>query len=281
MKKKKEVKKKLVSDKDIAMDFAGKAYKKFRDIVKAIAMFGSVPKEQVTPKSDIDIVIVIDDCTVNWDEELIAWYREELAKLLTAQKYKKELHINTVTLTAFWEEIRAGEPLVINVLRYGEPLIDLGGFFEPLKVLLANGKIKPSAEAIFTTMQRSGQHLGRANSHILNSVEGFYWAMVDASHAALMAMDVIPPSPEHIADLLNEKLVNRKLLNKDYVKTYEETRKKAKDIIHGEVNRVSGKDIEEMQTKSQQFVLKLNEISKALIKNQKIVKVDKKDYSLK
>ena len=33
MKKKKEVKKKLVSDKDIAMDFASRAYQKFRDIV--------------------------------------------------------------------------------------------------------------------------------------------------------------------------------------------------------------------------------------------------------
>src|SRR3989344_2961784 len=218
---KKEVKIKLESDKDIALDFAGKVYQKFRDVVKAIAMFGSVPKNEAVPKSDVDIVIIIDDCTVNWDEELIAWYREELAKLMAAHKYKKELHVNTVTLTAFWEEVRAGEPLVINVLRYGEPLIDIGGFFDPLKVLLAKGKIRPSPEAIFTTMERSGQHLIRANSNILNSIEGFYWAMVDASHAALMATNVIPPSPEHIAEMLNETFVKEDTLDKKFVEWYE------------------------------------------------------------
>src|SRR3989344_7022365 len=133
MDKKKEVQKKLVSDKDIALDFASKTYQKFRDVVKAIVMFGSAVKQKAKEKSDIDIVIIIDDCTVNWDEELIAWYREELAKIIAAQKYPKELHVNTVTLTAFWEELRAGEPLIINILRYGEPLIDVGGFFDPLK----------------------------------------------------------------------------------------------------------------------------------------------------
>ncbi len=271
MKKKKEETKSLISDKDIAMDFATKAYKKFRDVIKAIAMFGSVPKQEATKKSDIDIVVIIDDCTVNWDEELIAWYREELAKLIAAQNYKKELHVNTVTLTAFWEELRAGEPLVINVLRYGEPLIDIGGFFDPLKVLLAKGRIRPTPEAIFTTMQRSGQHLGRANSNLLNSVEGFYWAMVDASHAALMAINVVPPSPEHISELLQKTLVEKKVLDKEYINWYEETRKMAKAILHGEISKLNGKEVEVLQGRSEKFVYELNQITKALIKNEKII----------
>ncbi len=278
---KKEATKIPTSDKDIAMDFASKAYKKFRDVVKAIAMFGSATKQEAKPKSDIDLVIIIDDCTVNWDEELIAWYREELAKLIASQKYKKDLHVNTVTLTAFWEELRAGEPLVINVLRYGEALIDIGGFFDPLKVLLAKGKIRPSPEAIFTTMQRSGLHLGRANSNILNSIEGFYWAMVDASHSALMAMQVVPPSPEHIANLLKETFVDKKILDKDYVNWYEDVRKKAKSVLYGEINKISGKDLEELQKRSEEFVLKLNELTKSLIKNEKIIKVEEKPFFLK
>ncbi len=277
MKKKvKVVKSSLATDRDIALDFAGKVYNKFRDVVKAIAMFGSSIKQQTTPRSDIDIVIIIDDCTVNWDDELIAWYREELAKLISAQKYTKELHINTVTLTAFWEEVRAGEPLVINVLRYGEPLIDLGGFFDPLKVLLAKGKIRPSPEAIFTTMERASQHLTRANSNILNSVEGFYWSMVDASHAALMAINVIPPSPEQISELLNETFVKTGTLKKEYTEWYEQVRKKAKEILHGETNKLTGFEIEDLQKKSEIFVIELNKISRSLIKNQKIIKYEVK-----
>ncbi len=275
-KRKKEAGGPVSQDKEIAMDFASKAYQKFRDIIKAIAMFGSVTKEKATEKSDIDIVIVIDDCTINWDDELIAWYREELAKLIASKKYKKELHVNTVTLTAFWEEVRAGEPLIINVLRYGETLIDVGGFFDPIKVLLAKGKIRPTPEAIYTTMYRSGQHLGRANTNILNSIEGFYWSMVDAGHAALMALNVIPPSPEHLAELLEENLEKKGILEKNMVEFYETTRQKAKKVLHGDVNKISGKELEEIQRRSEEFVLRLNEITKTLIRNKKIIKVENK-----
>ncbi|MBS3167681.1 hypothetical protein J4216_00995 [Candidatus Woesearchaeota archaeon] len=272
----KEKRKRLTEKRDIAMDFAGRVYKKFRDVVKAIAMFGSVPKLQDTPKSDLDIIIIIDDCTVNWDEELIAWYRQELSKLIAEINYGLELHVNTVTLTAFWEEVRAGEPLVINILRYGEPLIDIGGFFDPLKILLAKGRIKPSAEAIFTTMERTGQHLARANTNILNSIEGFYWAMVDASHACLMSMKIVPPSPEFLYDLLEEHLVKNKTLDKKYLMYFDEVRKLAKKILHAEKTKLSGREIEETQNKSEAFVKELNEISKALIRNEKIIKINYK-----
>ncbi len=267
----------LNTNHDIAYDFAAKVYKKFRDVIKAIALFGSVTKDQAILKSDIDIIIIIDDCTINWDDELVAWYREELAKLLIAQNYTKEIHINTVTLTAFWDEIRAGEPLVINILRYGEPLIDLGGFFDPLKILLAKGKIRPSPEAIFTTMERSVKHLGRANTGLLNSVEAFYWAMVDSAHSALMAYKIIPPSPEQIPELLKNNFVNNKMLSKEYLQWFEDVRKKAKDILYGNINRLNGKELEEIQRKSEDFVYKLNGLAKFLAQNEKIIKTNYKE----
>ena len=267
----------LESSHDIAFDFATKVYKKFRDVIKAIAVFGSVPKAQTNPKRDIDMIIIIDDCTINWDDELIAWYREELAKLLIAQNYKKEIHINTVTLTAFWDEVRAGEPLVINVIRYGEPIIDLGGFFDPLKVLLARGKIRPSPEAVYTTMERSLKHLARANGSILGSVEGFYWAMVDSSHAALMAYKIVPPSPENVPELLKTNFVDKKILSKEYLQWFEDVRKKAKAILYGETTRLSGKELDELQHKAEDFVNKLNELTKFFIKDEKIIRTDYKE----
>lgn len=277
---KKVVEKKITSgletDHDIAYDFAIKCYKQFKEVIKAIALFGSVTKDQATSKSDIDIIIIIDDCTINWDDELVAWYREELNKLLVSQNYKKEIHINTVTLTAFWDEVRQGEPLIINVIRYGEPLVDVGGFFDPLKILLAKGRIRPTPEAVFTTMERSISHLRRANAGILGSVEGFYWAMVDASHAALMAFKVVPPSPENIPQLLKEHFVDSKMLTKEYTEWFEIVRKKAKEVLHGEITKLSGKELEEMQRKTEEFVNKLNELTQVFIKDEKIIKVDYK-----
>jgi predicted nucleotidyltransferase len=68
---------KLKLESDIAMDFAVKAYEKFNKLIKSIALFGSSVKQDAVAGSDIDIVIIIDDVSIIWDQELISWYREE------------------------------------------------------------------------------------------------------------------------------------------------------------------------------------------------------------
>ena len=277
-KKKSATEPKLLKDYDIAYDFSIKAYKKFRDVVKAIILFGSVPKKEATLKSDIDLIIIIDDATVNWDEELIAWYREELARLLATQKYPKELHLNTVTLSTFWEELRAGEPLLINVLRYGQALVDVGGFFDPLKILLAKGRIRPSPEAIFTTMQRAVSHHIRGRNTLLVAAEAFYWAMVDAAHAALMAKKIVPPSPEYLTDLLHHVFIEPKILDKKYVQWLEDARTLSKGIVYGTIKSVNGRDLDELQERTDKFIITFTELTKSLIKDEKIIRTEYKTF---
>ena len=154
----------------IDYDFEVEAYKKFQNIVKSIVLFGSVAKD-LKKQNDIDIIIFIDDCTIQWDEELISWYREELEKIVAMNKNWDKLHINTVTLSVFWDEFKAGEPVAINIVRYGKSLIDFGGFFDPLKMLLAKGKIKPSAEAIYNALRRAPHHLARARYGLYLAVD--------------------------------------------------------------------------------------------------------------
>ena len=66
------------------MYFATKAYQRFDKLIKSIILFGSTVKHTQTAGSDIDIIIVIDDATVKFDEKLIVWYREELAKIINS-----------------------------------------------------------------------------------------------------------------------------------------------------------------------------------------------------
>ena len=98
---------------------------RFGKIIKSIVLFGSSAKETAVKDSDVDVIIIIDDCTVKWDNELVAWYREEMAELVGKNKYRKSLHVNTVRLSTWWEELIRGEPVVLNIIRYGETLIDL------------------------------------------------------------------------------------------------------------------------------------------------------------
>ena len=89
----------LENEKESAMKFAEQVHKKFDRMVKASILFGSQAKDTARPESDIDIVLIIDDASINWDLELIAWYREELGKVIAAQKRGNDLHVNTIKLT--------------------------------------------------------------------------------------------------------------------------------------------------------------------------------------
>jgi len=245
---------KLLSEHDIAMDFATKAYKKFDKLIKSIVLFGSSVKQSSTSTSDVDIIIIIDDSAIQWDQELVAWYREELGKLIRQNPYKKELHINTVKLTTWWQDLIRGDPVVVNVLRYGEALIDFGGFFNPLKVLLQEGKIRSTPEAIYTLLQRAPQHLARSKAAELGSIEGIYWAFVDAAHALLITARIMPPSPEHIPVLLKEKFVDTNSLKMKYVVWYRDLYVLHRKIVHGDIVDIKGMEIDEWQNRADEFI---------------------------
>src|SRR3989338_2759119 len=257
---------KLVAESDIAMDFAIKVYEKFSKMIKSVVLFGSQVKQTATAGSDIDIIIIIDDAAIQWDQELIAWYREELGKLIESNPYKSELHINTVKITTWWQDLLRGDPVVINVLRYGETLLDFGGFFEPLKVLLIQGKIKSTPEAVYTCLQRAPQHLARSKASELGSVEGLYWAMVDSAHAALMSDNQVPPSPEHVPIMLKERFVDKKMLSMKYVIWYRDLYILHRKIIHGDITDLRGADIDAWQARADEFIRVMAELIKRIVR---------------
>lgn len=255
----------LKTEHDIAMDFSVKVYQKFDKMIKAIILFGSSVKQTLTSTSDIDIIILIDDASINWDQELIAWYREELAKIVAKNPYKKELHITTVKITTWWADLMKGDPVIVNVLRYGEALIDIGGFFNPLKALLIQGRIKSTYEAIYTALQRAPDHFRRSRIAELNAVEGLFWAMADSAQAALMSIEVPPPSPEHIPSLLKEHFVDSKRIKMKYVVWFRDLYVLHKKIYHGEVSNLKGVEIDEWQERTEDFIQTMTKLVKESI----------------
>jgi len=252
---------KLKTEKDIALDFAEKVYKEFDKMIKSVILFGSTIKQTRTIGSDIDIIIIVDDATIKFDEQLIVWYREELRKLIQANPYKKDLHINTIKLSTWWSDLARGDPTVINIIRYGEAMIDFGGFFNPLKILLDQGKIKPTPEAIYTALNRVPDHIVRSKLSEISAIEGCYWAFVDSAQSLLMAVKVLPPSPEHIPILLKENFVDKKLLKMKYVIWYRDLHDLHRKIMHGEIKDLPGSIIDDWQERSQKF---LNETLKLI-----------------
>jgi len=257
---------KLKTERDIAMDFGEKVYGKFNKMVKSVVLFGSTTKGTRVPGSDIDIILIIDDVAVKFDQELVAWYREELGKIIAANPYKKELHINTVKLSTWWTDLYRGDPVVINIIRYGEAMFDMGGFFNPLKVLLETGKIKPSPEAIYTALQRAPQHLARSKQAEISSIEGVYWAFVDSAHAALIAAKVMPPSPEHVPILLRKNFVDKRMLKNRYIAWYQDLYELHRRIVHGQISDIKGQDIDMWQDRADEFIRTMASIINKIVR---------------
>lgn len=233
-----------------AYTFADKAFKKFPGIIKAIVLFGSVTKATITKTSDIDVMIVVDDTTLTPTRRFIDWYNTEIITLV--QHTDPRLHITTVTLTTFWENVKVGEPVAINILRYGVSLVDTG-FFEPIQILLKQGRIRPTEEAIENALMRVPGHIIRAKGRMLAAVVDFYWAMIDSAHAALMKHNVVPPSPEHVERLLNETFVSKGQLKSKYVNFFHELWQTSKAIVHGEVTRLGGADYDGFERMTEEF----------------------------
>lgn len=250
-------------DFNIAREFAKRVYQEFGTFVKALILFGSVTKGQrMAKEADIDILIVIDDVSINLSRELTQTYRIITEKILADMPDSDRLHVQSMKFSSWWEYVRAGDPVAINVLRYGISLIDTG-IFDPLQALLDNGRIRPTREAIYTYFTMAPASVHRAKDHLLSAMVDLYWATIDAAHAALMSLGEIPPSPEHVADLLEAKMVKKGLLKKKYADIMRQNYITFKKIIHRDIKEVDGNDYDQYKKQTAIFV---NEIRKFLEK---------------
>ena len=251
------------NDLDIAITFAKTLYKETGEIIKGIILFGSAAKNinKETENNDIDLLILIDDISIKINKEIIETYKIIAGKIISKQSQR--IHLTTLKLSTFWEYIRDGDPVGINILRDGVALIDTG-FFDPLHALLIRGKITPSYESIWTYYNRSDETLNNSRMHLLTATSDLYWAVIDSAHAALMKHGEIPQSPEHLPLAIKQTLVKQKLCTQKYADIVEHFYKLYKEITHRQIEDISGIDFEKYYSKAKIFVKKMKEIINTL-----------------
>ena len=239
-------------DIELARKFARIVYHEFGKFVSALVLFGSAAKNVPNPNRDIDILVILDDVRIRFSKELVETYRIITEKAIGATDPKR-LHVQSMKLTAFWEYVRAGDPVAINILRSGVALIDTG-FFDPLQALLDQGRIRPTDESIWTYFTMAPASLHRSEQHMLTATVDLYWAAIDAAHSALMVVGEIPPSPEHVAERVEHALVRPGYISKKSAKTMDELYKIFKGITHRDIKSLSGKDYDRYHALAESFV---------------------------
>lgn len=241
-------------DSNLAKKFAEQLKKELSDFLISVILFGSSVRKDQTAQSDIDLLVITDDATFTITEPMIETYKIIVENLVA--RISPKFHITSMTLTSFWEHTKAGDPVVVNMLRDGVALIDIG-FFDPLQKLLKQGRIRPSPESVWRYYGRSPKTLLNSRWHLLQATLDLYWAVIDSAHAALMHHNEIPPTPEHVADLLERVFAKHKLLEKKYVDTMRKFYRMSKMITHREIKEVSGPEYERLYVEADEFVRRM------------------------
>jgi uncharacterized protein (UPF0332 family) len=239
--------------------------KKFEKYVVSYIAAGSVFRGE--PSHDIDVYVIIDDTDVKRMSR--GELRDKLRGLILEQGYyaeqitgiKKQFHVQVYILTDFWEWVKDAHPVVFTFLRDGVPLYDRG-VYNPWRLLLKMGRIKPSPESINMFMDTGHRLLDAAKKKMLMIAgQDIYYAVLNPAQAALMLYGLNPPTPVETSRLLEEIFVKKeKILEQKYVDTLERIRIFFKKIEHGKVREVTGSEVDELIKDSEAFLKRISKL---------------------
>lgn len=243
--------------------------KKFEKYIVSYVAAGSLFRGEKS--NDIDVYIVVDDTDVK--KMTRGELKDKLRAIIIGLGYDaskitgiiKAFHIQVYILTDFWDSLKDASPVIFTLLRDGVPLYDRGVFM-PWKLLLQMGRIKPSPEAIDMHMDIAEKLIQRARGKLLSVVgEDLYYATLNPAQAALMLYGIPPPTHRETIKLLNDIFVKKeKLLEKKYVDILDKTFKYFKDIEHGKVKDISGKEVDSLLTDVDSYLKRLNKLFSAI-----------------
>jgi len=259
---------------ELANKYKDAVLKKYKNLTKSVVLFGSLVRGDFHEKSDIDILVIIDDTLSRFTPEMKDRFDDELYDI--AKRINESITVQPAwTLTEFWDMARIGHPLLYTIVRDGWALYDTG-FFIPVRKLLELGKIPTTLEAVEKFMETAPQKINRVETAKMYMVaEDLYYAMLNSSQAVLMYMGQNPPSPKHTPAEVDEHLVKTQLLERNYLEDLAAVIEFRKKTEHKEIKDISGVELDEFIQKSKQFVSRMEQLLLQLQKKKKETIVQK------
>lgn len=247
-------------------DFSKEFLDEMGELVRSIVLFGSNAKKTSHEKSDIDVLIILDNVGVYVSDELREAYRIITEKITS--NISDNFHLMTVNLSDFWDMSRKGDPVLINILRTGMPIFDRD-LFEPMQYLLEIGKVRPTREAATNYLCRSENLLIESSNHIKEGLLDLYYGVVDSVHAALMTQGVTPPSPKDMPALFKKTFAKYPELMK-FSSVIKEFYALEKSLEYGTKKLITGEYFDEMSSKARELISAVNSFTKKEIQRKDI-----------
>lgn len=241
VKKEKEEEPKTLSNKELmakAIKFTNEARRQYTELVKSVLIFGSAVRGDATKGSDLDLFVILDDTATKSSEDL----QKVNAHLHLMANELKDLHVQTHTLTEFWQWIKVGSPELVNFLRYGLSIYDTG-FIKPVQRMLNMGLIPPSEETIILKARTADTRYRRVVLDIKSMIFDLRYSVLDIIQAVVMHHYKATPDYKKAPEYM-EKLVKEKQLEKSYIDKFKELDALWKKIDHKEIKDATPQHLE-------------------------------------
>lgn len=248
--------------------FTNEARKQYGDIIKSVLIFGSAAKGTMVKGSDADVWVVLDDTATKSSEDL----DKVNSQLYLIAHELKELHIQTATLTEFWQWIKMGSPELVNYLRYGLVIYDTG-FIKPVQRMLQMGLIPPSEETIGLKAKAAEIRFKKIKLDVKSMIFELRYTATDIVQAVIMYFYKAQPDQKAIPEFL-EKLVKEKKLEKEYVDKFKELDKLWKDIDHKVIKEVTTEHLEKALSLTKEMIDRFKELLPEEIKGEELPEVE-------
>ena len=148
----------------------------------------------------------------------------------------KDIHVQITPLTEFWQWIKMGSPELVNYLKYGLIIYDVG-FVKPIQRMLQLGLLPPSEEAIRLKTKSAEARYKKIKIDMKTMVFDLRYSATDIIQAVIMHEYKQQPDQKDIPKFL-KKLIDEGKLEAEYLEKWKEIDKLWKDIDHKVVKEV-------------------------------------------
>jgi len=230
------------------ISFTNEARKQYGNIIKSVMIFGSAASGTMVKGSDADLWVVLDDTATKSSEDL----EKVNAQLYLIAHELKDIHIQTATLTEFWQWIKMGSPELINYLRRGLVVYDTG-FVKPVQRMLQMGLIPPSDETVSLKARAAEARYRKIKLDIKSMVFELRYTAMDMIQAVVMHYYKATPDYKAAPEFL-EKLVKEKKIEKIYVEKFKQLDQLWKDIDHKVIKEVTAEQLDKALQLSKEII---------------------------
>ncbi|MBR9689523.1 MAG: hypothetical protein GOV01_01325 [Candidatus Altiarchaeota archaeon] len=229
--------------------FSAVARQKLGNMVKGVAIIGSLARGDFRPGSDIDVLVVIDDTQRDVPDEL----KEKILAMLNdiGKKIDKKMQVQIHTITELFQFSKDGDNIVYNFLRHMKIVYD-GGILKPMQKLLKSGEIKPTKESVMRSMEGADFYMKKVHQYVEWIIERYYRAITWSSNAFIMSMGSHPASVPEIP-LVLKQYSDKGILPQEIPIIAAEVIKVHKAAEHGDA-KPTIKDIHDLEPKVVKFL---------------------------